>query len=171
MALHKIRELKEYAQFLQHHPSEAEALYEDIHIKVTRFFRDPDAFAALKAEVFPSILKHRSPEEPVRIWVPGCSTGEETYSQAIALIEFLGNRRSDIPFQLFGTDLRQGSIEKARAGTYPERGVADVSPERLRRFFVKVEGGYRINKTIRDICVFARHKHLHDPPFSRLHVN
>src|SRR5882724_9424289 len=170
MALHKIGELKEYVQFLRDHPSEVEALYEDILIKVTSFFRDPDAFEALKAEVLPSILKHRSNEEPVRVWVPGCSTGEETYSQAIALLELLGNRRADIPFQLFGTDLHQGSIEKARAGTYPESIGADVSPERLRRFFVKVEGGYRINKTIRDICVFARHNLLQDPPFSRIDV-
>src|SRR6266478_158296 len=170
MALHKIGKLKEYVLFLRRHSSEVEALYEDILIKVTSFFRDPDALEALKAEVFPSILKHRSPEEPVRVWVPGCSTGEETYSQAIALLEFLGNRRADIPFQLFGTDLRQGSIEKARAGTYPESVVADISPERLQRFFVKVEGGYRINKTIRDICVFARHNLLQDPPFSRIDV-
>jgi two-component system CheB/CheR fusion protein len=162
--------LKEYAQFLRHHPSEVEALYEDILIKVTSFFRDPDAFQALKAEVLPSILKHRSPEEPVRVWVPGCSTGEETYSQAIALLELLGNRRAEIPIQLFGTDLHQGSIEKARAGIYPESVGADVSPERLRRFFVKVEGGYRINKTIRDSCVFARHNLLQDPPFSRIDV-
>src|SRR3989442_2975046 len=91
MALHKIGELKEYVLFLRHHPSEVEALYEDILINVTSFFRNPDAFEALKAEVFPSILKRRSPEEPVRVWVPGCSTGEETYSQAIALLEFLRN--------------------------------------------------------------------------------
>jgi two-component system CheB/CheR fusion protein len=102
--------------------------------------------------------------------VPGCSTGEETYSQAIALLELLGTRRADIPIQLFGTDLHQGSIEKARAGIYPESVGADVSPERLRRFFVKVEGGYRINKTIRDSCVFARHNLLQDPPFSRIDV-
>src|SRR3982074_220735 len=164
MALHKIGKLKGYVQFLRHHPAEVEALYEDILIKVTSFFRDPDAFEALKTEVFPSIVKHRSPEEPVRVWVPGCSTGEETYSQAIALLEFLGNRRADIPIQLFGTDLGQGSIEKARAGIYPQSIAADVSPERLRRFFVKVEGGYRINKTIRDICVFARQNLLQDPP-------
>src|SRR5712692_8124725 len=170
MALHKVGELKGYVQFLQHHPAEVEALYEDILIKVTSFFRDPDAFEALKTEVFPGILKHRSPEEPVRIWVPGCSTGEETYSQAIALLEFLRNRRDDIPIQLFGTDLGQGSIEKARAGIYPQSIAADVSPARLRRFFVKVEGGYRINKTIRDICVFARHNLLEDPPFSRIDV-
>ena len=170
MALHKVGELKDYVQFLRHHPAEAEALYEDMLIKVTSFFRDPDAFEALKTEVFPTILKHRSPEEPVRVWVPGCSTGEETYSQAIALLEFLGNRRADIPIQLFGTDLGQGSIEKARAGIYPESIAADVSPERLRRFFVKVEGGYRINKTIRDVCVFARQNLLQDPPFSRIDV-
>ena len=170
MALHKVGELKGYVQFLQHHPAEVEALYEDILIKVTSFFRDPDAFEALKTEVFPSILKHRSPEEPIRVWVPGCSTGEETYSLAIALLEFLGNRRADIPIQLFGTDLGQGSIEKARAGIYPQSIAADVSPERLRRFFVKVEGGYRINKTIRDICVSARQNLLQDPPFSRIDV-
>src|SRR5216683_766119 len=170
MALHKVGELKQYVQFLRHHPAEAEALYEDMLIKVTSFFRDPDAFEALKTEVFPSILKHRTPEEPIRVWVPGCSTGEETYSQAIALLEFLGNRRADIPIQLFGTDLGQGGIEKARAGIYPDSIAADVSPERLRRFFVKVEGGYRINKTIRDICVFARHNLLEDPPFSRIDV-
>src|SRR6266403_520023 len=170
MALHKVGELKGYVQFLQHHPPEVEALYEDILIKVTSFFRDPDAFEALKTEVFPSILKHRSPEEPVRVWVPGCSTGEETYSQAIALLEFLGNRCADIPIQLFGTDLGQGSIEKARAGIYPQSIAADVSPDRLRRFFVKVEGGYRISKTIRDICVFARQNLLQDPPFSRIDV-
>jgi two-component system CheB/CheR fusion protein len=170
MALHKVGELKGYVQFLRHHPAEVEALYEDILIKVTSFFRDPDAFEALKTEVFPSILKHTSPEEPIRVWVPGCSTGEETYSQAIALLEFMGNRRADIPIQLFGTDLGQGSIEKARAGIYPQSIAADVSPERLRRFFVKVEGGYRINKTIRDICVFARQNLLQDPPFSRIDV-
>jgi len=170
MALHKVGELKEYVQFLRHHPAEAEALYEDMLIKVTSFFRDPDAFEALKAEVFPSILKHRSPEEPIRVWVPGCSTGEETYSQAIALLEFLGNRSADIPIQLFGTDLGQGGIEKARAGIYPDSIAADVSPERLRRFFLKVEGGYRINKTIRDMCVFARQNLLQDPPFSRIDV-
>src|SRR6266852_6165880 len=170
MALHKVEKLKGYVQFLRHHPAEVEALYEDILIKVTSFFRDPDAFEALKTEVFPGILKHRSPEEPVRIWVPGCSTGEETYSQAIALLEFLRNRRDDIPIQLFGTDLGQGSIEKARAGIYPQSIAADVSPERLRRFFVKVEGGYRINKPIRDICVFARQNLRQDPPFSRIDV-
>ncbi len=166
MALHKVGELKEYVQFLRHHPAEAEALYEDMLIKVTSFFRDPDAFEALKTEV----LKHGSPEEPIRVWVPGCSSGEETYSQAIALLEFLGNRRADIPIQLFGTDLGPGSIEKARAGIYPESIAADVSPERLRRFFVNVESGYRINKTIRDMCVFARQNLLQDPPFSRIDV-
>ncbi len=170
MAMQKVEKLKGYVQFLRHHPAEVEALYEDILIKVTSFFRDPDAFEALKTEVFPGILKHRSPEEPVRIWVPGCSTGEETYSQAIVLLEFLRNIRADIPIQLFGTDLGQGSIEKARAGIYPQSIAADVSPERLRRFFVKVEGGYRINKAIRDICVFARHNLLQDPPFSRIDV-
>ena len=170
MALHQIGTLKEYVEFLRHHPTEVEVLHEDLLIKVTSFFRDPAAFEALRIEVFPSILKHRSLEEPLRIWVPGCSTGEETYSQAIALLEFLGNSRAETPVQLFGTDLSQGSIEKARAGIYPESIAADVTPERLRRFFAKVEGGYRINKTIRDMCVFARQNLLQDPPFSRIDV-
>src|SRR5438552_18081613 len=170
MALHQIGTSKDYVQFLRHHPAEVEALHEDLLIKVTSFFRDPAAFEALKAEVFPGILKHRSPEEPIRVWVPGCSTGEETYSQAIALLEFLGHRSADIPIQLFGTDLSQESIGKARAGIYPESIVADVSPERLRRFFAKVEVGYRIHKTIRDMCVFARQNFLRDPPFSRIDV-
>src|SRR2546429_9697645 len=170
MALQRIGKLKEYVQLLRHHPSEVEALYEDILIKVTSFFRDPDAFEALKTEVFPSILKHRSPVEPIRIWVPGCSTGEETYSQAIEPLAFMKHNREDIPLQLFGTDLGQGSIEKARAGIYPQSIAADVSPERLRRFFVKVEGGYRINKMIRDVCVFARQNLLQDPPFARIDV-
>src|SRR3989454_7359276 len=170
MALHQIGTLKDYVQLLRHHPAEVEALHEDLLIKVTSFFRDPAAFEALKAEVFPGILKHRSPEEPIRVWVPGCSTGEETYSQAIALLEFLGHRSADIPIQLFGTDLSQGSIEKARAGIYPESIAADVSPDRLRRFFAKVESGYRIHKTIRDMCVFARQNLLQDPPFSRIDV-
>ena len=170
MALHQTGTLKDYVQLLRHHPAEVEALHEDLLIKVTSFFRDPAAFEALKAEVFPGILKHRSPEEPIRVWVPGCSTGEETYSQAIALLEFLGHRSADIPIQLFGTDLSQESIGKARAGIYPESIVADVSPERLRRFFAKVEVGYRINKTIRDMCVFARQNFLQDPPFSRIDV-
>src|SRR5260370_37116055 len=110
-------------------------------------------------------MKRRSPAEPLRIWVPGCSTGEETYSHAISLLEFLGDRKADIPIQLFGTDLGQAGIDKARAGVYPESIAADVSPQRLQHCFTKVEGGYRITKTIRDMCVFARHILLPDPPF------
>src|SRR6266852_1094004 len=170
MTLHKIEKVKEYVHFLQRHPAEVEALYEDILIHVTSFFRDPDVFDALKTEVFPTILKRRSPEELIRIWVPGCSTGEETYSHAISLLEFLGDRKANIPIQLFGTDLGQASIDKARAGIYPESIAADVSPQRLQRFFTKVDGGYRITKTIRDMCVFARHNLLQDPPFSRIDI-
>src|SRR5438034_4961057 len=170
MALRQIGTSKEYVQLLRHHPAEVEALHEDLLIKVTSSVREPDGLEALKTDVFPSILKHRAPMEPITIWVPGCSTREETYSQAIALLEFLGNKHADIPVQLFGTDLGQGTIEKARAGIYPQSIVADVSPERLRRFFAKVEVGYRINKTIRDMCVFARQNLLEDPPFSRIDV-
>src|SRR5437764_14463930 len=125
MALHQIGTSKEYVQFLRHRPAEVEALHEDLLIKVTSFFRDPAAFEALKAEVFPGILKHRSPEEPIRVWVPGCSTGEETYSQAIALLEFLGHRSADIPIHIFGMVISQGSTAKASAGCNPARIMVD----------------------------------------------
>src|SRR5437899_12787790 len=102
MALHQIGTLKDYVQLLRHHPAEVESLHEDLLIKVTSFFRDPAAFEALKAEVFPGTLKHRSPEEPIRVWVPGCSTGEETYSHAIGLLEFFGQRSADIRIRPLG---------------------------------------------------------------------
>ena len=123
----------------------------------------------MKSRIFPAILKHHSEAEPIRIWVPGCSSGEETYSVAIALLEFLGDRGlSAMPLQIFGSDVSENSIDKARNGLYPENIQGDVSPERLRRFFLKVEGGYRINKNVRDICIFAQHNLLVDPPFSKM---
>src|SRR5216683_6866963 len=171
MALQKIDKLKDYGTFLHREPQEVQALYHDLLINVTSFFRNPEAFAALRQIAYPAILQARtSASGAVRVWVPGCSTGEETYSHAISLVEFLGDRKADIPIQLFGTDLGQAGIDKARAGVYPESIAADVSPQRLQRFFTKVEGGYRITKTIRDMCVFARHNLLQDPPFSRIDI-
>jgi two-component system CheB/CheR fusion protein len=137
-------------------------------INVTSFFRNPKVFDALKSEVFPQILKHRLPNSTIRIWTPACSSGEETYSVAIALLEFLGDRLQETPVQIFGTDISEPSINKARTAWYPENVSEDVSPERLRRFFSKSDGGYRISKAIRDMCIFAQHNVLSDPPFSQM---
>jgi two-component system CheB/CheR fusion protein len=135
---------------------------------VTGFFREPDAFQALAERIFPKILDNKPPDESIRVWVPGCSTGEEAYSIAMVLLECLGARLGSIPIQIFGTDISAVSIEKARAGVYSESSLGEVSQERLRRFFVKVAGGFQIAKSLREMCVFARHDLAEDPPFSRL---
>jgi two-component system CheB/CheR fusion protein len=169
MALQKIDKLKDYGKFLHRDPREVDALYQDLLINVTSFFRNPDAFAALKQIVYPAIVQARtSASGPVRIWVPGCSSGEETYSHAISLVEFLGEEREDIPIQVFGTDLSESAIQRARAGVYKENIEADVTPARLRRFFYKADGGYQIKKSIRDLCVFSTQNVFNDPPFSRM---
>ncbi|MGH7599076.1 MAG: CheR family methyltransferase, partial [bacterium] len=166
--LHKIDELKNYLKYLLTDTKEVEALYNDLLINVTGFFRDPEAFEELAEKVFPDIVKNRAGEEPIRIWVPGCSTGEEPYSIAIALLESLGDRATNTPIQIFATDISDVAIEKARAGVYLENITLEVSKERLRRFFVKLENGYQISKAIRDMCVFARQNVVKDPPFSKL---
>jgi two-component system, chemotaxis family, CheB/CheR fusion protein len=168
MVLLKMEGFQEYARFLGKNPGEVEALYQDILINVTSFFRNPETFAALKAEVLPRLFKDRSPKEPLRIWVPGCSTGEEAYSLAIACAELAEASGSGLPVQVFATDLNGAGIDKARAGVYSKNIAHDVSPERLRSFFAEVDGSYRISKTIRDMCVFARHNVLTDPPFSQI---
>ena len=170
MAIHKIDDVGEYARFLEKHPKETEELCQDLLIPVTSFFRDLEAFEALKHKVFPAILKDKSSKESIRIWAPGCSTGEETYSLAILLLEFLGDRMSAYHIQLFGTDANERGIEKARAGIYQERVAQEVSPERLRRFFTKVDEGYRVSKTVRDLCVFAKQNVVEDPPFSHMNL-
>lgn len=162
------RMLQQYVDLLNDNPAEIDALYADVLINVTSFFRNPETFEALKSDVFPELIKNRSRHDPLRMWVLGCSTGEEAYSLAIAFSEFMEAANRQIPLQVFGTDLNGNSIEKARAGVYSRNVVRDVSPERLRHYFVEDEGGYRIRKTIRDVCVFARHNVLADPPFSRM---
>ena len=168
MALHRVESYAQYAKHLLAHPDEVDALYEDLLIKVSAFFRDPSSFAALRAKVLPQLFKGRGASQPVRIWVPGCSTGEEAYSIAITVMEHLGQHRISIPVQIFATDLSERAVERARAGLYPENIVADVSPERLRRFFTKVDRGYQIAKPIRDMCVMAHQNLIKDPPFSRI---
>src|ERR1051325_11728385 len=168
MVVHKIDKMEEYVKYLQGNPSELKSLYRDMLINVTSFFRNPRSFDTLKSLVFPAILKNRPADAGIRIWTPGCASGEETYSVAIGLLEFLGDKASQTPIQFFGTDVSESSVAKARAGAYPENIQADVSSDRLRRFFTKVEGRYRISKNIRDMCIFAQHNVLNDPPFSQM---
>jgi len=170
MVVHKIDKIEDYVKYVQSNPAEIKALYQDMLINVTSFFRNPQVFGALKSTVFPAIHKNLVRERGIRIWTPGCASGEETYSLAISLLEFLGEKTSQVPVQFFGTDVSESSVARARNGVYPENIQGDVSPERLRRFFTKVDGGYRVSKTIRDMCIFAQHNVLNDPPFSQMNL-
>jgi two-component system, chemotaxis family, CheB/CheR fusion protein len=170
MVVHKMENVRDYVKYVQSTPAEVKALYQDMLINVTSFFRNPAVFEGMKTDIFPSVLKNHGKDPALRIWTPGCASGEETYSVAIALLEFLGVRASQITVQFFGTDVNDSSVVRARAGVYPENIESDVSAERLRRFFTKVEGGYRISKNIRDVCIFAQHNVLNDPPFSQMDV-
>lgn len=168
MVLYQLERLEDYARYLQSNPAEVTALYHDALIHVTSFFRDPDSFNALKSLVFPVIIQDKTPATPIRIWVAGCSTGEEAYSIAICLLEFLAEQVPRLPIQIYATDVSDTVIEFARNGIYTPSQVANVSPERLYRFFVQVEGGYQVTKSVREVCVFARQNLIGDPPFSRL---
>lgn len=166
--LHKLERLEDYVRFLQGNPAEVEALFHDLLINVTNFFRDPEVFESLKNIVFPNIMNERPEGLPIRIWVAGCSTGEEVYSIAIALFEYLSDLASNTPIQIFATDLDEQAIVKARSGIYPKTIEEHVSATRIQRFFTKVDEGYQISKHIRDICIFAQQNVFKDPPFSRL---
>lgn len=166
--LSKLKTPDDYLHHLKSDAKEVDALYQDMLIGVTGFFRNPEAFEVLKKSVFPKLLKDRSPNDVIRIWVLGCSTGQEAYSIAMAFLEFVSRENSNVPLQVFATDLNDTQLERARAGLYTKALVSDVSPERLNRFFVEEDGGYRISKSIREMCVFARQNILSDPPFSRM---
>jgi two-component system CheB/CheR fusion protein len=166
MALRRVPDEPAYLALLQGDPAEARALYEDILIHVTSFFRDPTLFDALESHILPAILKQKAEGAPLRIWVAGCSTGEEVYSIAISVLDVLGT--SSRPVQIFGSDLSELVIAKARAGLYPDAALRDISEERRRRYFTKADRGYRINKTVRDVCVFVQHDLARDPPLSKL---
>ena len=168
MAVHKTEQVGEYAHYLQEHPEEIVRLYEDLLISVTGFFRDPEVFQILKTKAFPRLLKDRPPDSAIRIWVPGCSSGEEVYSIAICLLEALSEAGRDFDIQIFGTDISDLAIEKARAGVYPENIRQEVSRERLEHFFVKIEKGYQVSKRIREMCVLAKQNLIKDPPFSKV---
>jgi len=168
MALHKVETLPEYAEYLRDHPVELDALFQDILINVTSFFRDPETFELLKTRVFPGIAAEHTSSDAIRMWVVGCSTGEEAYSLAIVFSEFMEREGRTWPVQIFATDLNGTGIERARTGLYPKSVAERVSPERLRRYFYELDGKYRVAKAIRDMCVFAKHDVLDDPPFSRM---
>lgn len=168
MALHKIDDVASYVALLREDSHELEQLYGDILIRVTGFFRDAEVFDALKKNIFPSLVQDRGEDAPIRVWVAGCATGEEAYSLAIALLEATHEAGTSRPVQIFATDVSEAAVDRARIGVYPETIAAEVSPERLRRFFIKGEGGYRVSKAVRDCCVFARQNLTRDPPFSRL---
>lgn len=170
MAVHQIEALNEYVKYLQQNPVEVEALFRDLLIGVTSFFRDPEAFKALEEQVIPKLFAGKPTGSSVRVWSTGCSTGEEAYSLAILLQEHMESLKQSFTVQLFATDIDSMAIATARAGLYPASIAADISPERLGRYFLAESDGsmYRIHKSIRDMLVFSEHDLVRDPPFSRL---
>lgn len=168
MLFQRIPTLGEYVKLLQERPDEVHALCDDILINVTSFFRDGGLFEALAGETLPRMLHERAPDDPLRIWVPGCSTGQEAYSLGMLLLEFFSQHAVNIPTQIFATDVNAKALVRARTGVYPASIVDEVSELRLHRFFVKLENGWRISKAVRDMCVFARQDLARDPPFSKL---
>jgi two-component system CheB/CheR fusion protein len=169
MVISQIETMKGYVDYLRAYPKELQSLFDDMLIGVTSFFREPNTFLILKERVFPEILKIRTSNAPIRIWVPGCSSGEEVYSLAITLQEFLEEKNQpDVSIQIFGTDVNERNIERSRQGIYAKNIESYVSDERLRRFFAKVNGNYQIAKFIRDMCIFAKQDVTKDPPFSNL---
>jgi two-component system, chemotaxis family, CheB/CheR fusion protein len=170
MGIHQIDRIASYVRLLQENPQELELLFKELLIGVTNFFRDADAWVQLQDEVIPALLKDRPPSQALRVWVPGCSTGEEAYSLAIAFKEALELLKpAKVPMlQIFATDLDRDAIEKARAGNFPTNIAADISAERLSRFFVQSKHGYQIGKSIRDTVIFAPHNVIMDAPFTKL---
>ena len=172
MSVHQIDNIASYVRFLRENPQESELLFHELLIGVTSFFRDPDAWDYLKSKALPALLKDKRSGRALRAWVPGCSTGEEAYSLAIVFKEALESVKSagKITLNIFATDLDQGAIEKARAGFYLKSIASGVSPQRLKRFFVGEDGGYRVSNDIREMVVFAAQNLIMDPPFTKLDI-
>jgi two-component system CheB/CheR fusion protein len=171
MALHKIETLADYVTVARNMPQELDSLYDDILIRVTAFFRDPEVFDALRTQILPQLFSGREEGMPLRIWVPGCSTGEEVYSLAMTMLEMADEHQAACPIQIFGTDVSDAAIEQARHGVYPEAIAGDVAQDKLERFFFRTDdGSYRVTKAVRDCCVFAKQNLTKDPPFSKLDV-
>ena len=168
MALGKIEKPNDYLSFLRENKNEQDALYNDMLISVTNFFRDTQSFDVLCNTLFPALIEKKTINEPLRIWIAGCATGEEAYSMAICLQEQLGDKASVMKIQIFATDISETAIAKARTGIYRPNELEGISPSRLQQFFVKLDGNYQVSKSIRDMCVFAHHNLLKDPPFSKI---
>lgn len=168
MAIHLLKDIAAYLRLLKENPSEVDALYKDFLIGVTNFFRDPAAFDILKEKVMVDIVSGKAPDSVVRIWVPGCATGEEAYSLAIVFVEVMESAAKRLTVQIFATDIDKEAIDSARMAIFPESIAADVSAERLKRFFTKEDGFYRLRKPIREMVVFAEQNITKDPPFSKL---
>jgi PAS domain S-box-containing protein len=169
MVISHVDSIKKYSDYLETHQAELQALFHDMLIGVTSFFREPSTFLILKETLFPELLKNRVSREPIRIWIPGCSTGEEAYSFAISLQEYLEEKSlGDLQVQVFGTDVNEKNVDRARQGIYPKSIEANVSDARLNRFFSSFNGKYQIAKVIRDMCVFAKQDITADPPFSNM---
>jgi two-component system CheB/CheR fusion protein len=168
MSQNGIEDTETYARYLREHPSEVTSLFKELLINVTSFFRDPEAFVALKQDILPALLADKSGNYVFRIWVAGCATGEEAYSIAIVLRELIDEHHYEFKVQIYSTDLAEDTITIARAGFYPPNIALDVTPERLRRFFIKEDGGYRVKKDIREMIVFAVQNIVKDPPFTKL---
>ncbi|HEX4086367.1 MAG TPA: CheR family methyltransferase [Chthoniobacteraceae bacterium] len=167
MQVNGVEDVPNYLSFLRMHPGESGALLQDLLISVTNFFRDRDAFEAIELRI-PELFKHKGPGDAVRVWVPACATGEEAYSLAMLLLEHARKIEHPPVLQVFACDLDEDAIRKARIGIYPESSVADVSDERLRRFFMKEHTGYRVRRELREMVLFATHDLLKDAPFSRM---
>lgn len=168
MNLHQLKKLPQYVEFLRENPHEIDILFKELLISVTNFFRDPEAFGLLAEEALPGMMKSRPENHGFRAWVPGCATGEEVYSLAILAREWMESSKRHCDVQIFGTDLDNEAIEAARHGRYPAGIAADVTPERLQRFFIADDGSYRIRKEIREMAVFAVQNVIKDPPFTKL---
>jgi two-component system CheB/CheR fusion protein len=168
MSLHQITAIEEYLKYIQQSPEEAEILFQELLIGVTNFFRDPDAFKALEERVIPKLFVDRPDHAAIRVWVPGCSTGEEAYSLAILLAERQETMKQRYKVQIFATDIDSRAIAAARTGIYPASIASDISEERLKSFFIVDGSTYRINKNIRETIVFSEHNLIKDPPFSKL---
>jgi len=168
MGLNKMEDIADYLAYCRENKAEQDLLYQDLLIPVTSFFRDPGTFEVVCKSVFPKLLKDKDEFGPLRIWIAGCSTGEEPYSMAICLSEYLGEKAADYKIQIFATDISEKSVSKARSGIYAKRDMGGVSADRVERYFTKLNGGFHINKSIRDMCVFACHNFLKDPPFAKM---
>lgn len=170
MNVTQIGNISKYALFLRSHPAEIDMLFKELLIGVTSFFRDPQAFHVLKEKILPDLLKAKAGKSAFRVWVPGCSSGEEPYSIAMLVRECLEDLglEGQVKVQIFATDIDRDAVEKARQGVYSPSILHDVSPERVRRFFVKEDGTYRIHKQIREMVVFAPQNVIMDPPFTKL---